>query len=164
MRWAKHDDLSATFRMRACTLRDAGSPRKSSSRRIHVGTSCTGFQVDWRFSSALSMCIVALFDSHSSPPSHPPNPMTPNQSRGCVKSPTLKNQRTRMTCKSFSFFRRVFRWSIWTYFCNADDFSHSLTMQRTASKAAIDVFCVCPPHLDCVARFSELAVADLVSR
>src|SRR6266403_2998978 len=38
----------------------------------------------------------------------------------------------RMTYKSFLFFRRVFRWSISTYFSNADDFSHSLTMKPTA--------------------------------
>jgi hypothetical protein len=38
-----------------------------------------------------------------------------------------------MTYKSFLFFRRVFRWSIWTYFCNANDLSHSLALQQTAA-------------------------------
>ena len=37
-------------------------------------------------------------------------------------------------------------------------------MQRTASRAATDVLCVCHPRFGCVARFSGLAVADLVSR
>jgi transposase len=37
-------------------------------------------------------------------------------------------------------------------------------MQRTASKAVIDVRHVCHPHFGCVARFTGLAVADLVSR
>ena len=37
-------------------------------------------------------------------------------------------------------------------------------MQRTASKAAIDVVRVCHPPVGCVAPCSGLAVADLVSR
>jgi hypothetical protein len=37
-------------------------------------------------------------------------------------------------------------------------------MQRTASKAAIYGLRVCHPPFGCVARFIELAVADLVSR
>jgi hypothetical protein len=37
-------------------------------------------------------------------------------------------------------------------------------MQRTASKAATDVLRVCLPRVGCVARFTRLAVADLVSR
>jgi hypothetical protein len=42
-----------------------------------------------------------------------------------------------MTYKSFLFFRRVFRWSIYTYFCNANDFSHSLSMQLTPGRRTI---------------------------
>ena len=37
-------------------------------------------------------------------------------------------------------------------------------MQRTASRAAIYVVSVCQPHAGCVARFTGLAVADLVFR
>jgi hypothetical protein len=37
-------------------------------------------------------------------------------------------------------------------------------MQLTASRAAIDVQRVCHPPFGCVARFTGLAVADLVSR
>jgi hypothetical protein len=37
-------------------------------------------------------------------------------------------------------------------------------MQRTASKAAIELLHVCHPPVGCVARFTGLAVADLVSR
>jgi hypothetical protein len=37
-------------------------------------------------------------------------------------------------------------------------------MQRTASKAAIDVLRVCHPRFGCVAGCSGLAVADLVPR
>jgi hypothetical protein len=37
-------------------------------------------------------------------------------------------------------------------------------MQRTASKAAVDILRVRPPPGRCVARFTGLAVADLVSR
>ena len=37
-------------------------------------------------------------------------------------------------------------------------------MQRTASKAAIDVLRLCHPRVGCVPGFTGLAVADLVSR
>lgn len=37
-------------------------------------------------------------------------------------------------------------------------------MQRTASQRAIYSLRVCQPPVDCVARFTGLAVADLVSR
>ena len=37
-------------------------------------------------------------------------------------------------------------------------------IQRTASKAATDLLRVCHPRSGCVARFTGLAVADLVSR
>ena len=42
--------------------------------------------------------------------------------------------------------------------------SSNQAMQRTASKPAIVVQSVCHPHFGCVARFTGLAVADLVSR
>jgi membrane protease YdiL (CAAX protease family) len=37
-------------------------------------------------------------------------------------------------------------------------------MQRTASRAAVHVLCVCHPPVGCAARFTGLSVADLVSR
>ena len=43
-------------------------------------------------------------------------------------------------------------------------FTPNQAMQRTASKAATDVLCVCHPRFGCVVRFTGLAVADLVSR
>jgi hypothetical protein len=44
------------------------------------------------------------------------------------------------------------------------DLSHGLAMQRTASQSAIYVLRVCRLPLGCVARFTGLTVADLVSR
>ena len=42
--------------------------------------------------------------------------------------------------------------------------SEPLAMQRTASQPAFHIQRVCRPHFDCMARFSGLAIADLVSR
>jgi hypothetical protein len=42
--------------------------------------------------------------------------------------------------------------------------SSNQAMQRTASKPSIHSWCVCHPHFGCESRFTELAVADLVSR
>jgi hypothetical protein len=67
-----------------------------------------------------------------------------------------------MTYESFLFFRRVFRWSIWNYFCNANDFSHSLALQRTAP--GVTANCVMHPvHVYEVRPYKDQRGVDLIS-
>jgi hypothetical protein len=51
-----------------------------------------------------------------------------------------------------------------THFAAAPREASNQAMQRTASKAAIDVRCVCHPRFGCESRLPGLAAADLVVR